>query len=221
MWGVRTSSCFTSCLSQTPGHLNAFWSFSLNYYGHYELKKSVHSSFLHVLCAAGIDRRLWSTPRNKSTFTGENVFVIIKLLFVAKFSKVSEHIPVEDKVRIRIKQNLLFKYFTKRSWTSNMSVSVCFKVKFLTMIRMCSNVLSLGLSSKLTLETRVRTLIGPVYTESIYFQFHFPSIHEWLWFKTILTQNLDPTLTQAHCGGCFHKKLFWTNYAKKKCDYAL
>lgn len=39
------------------------------------------------------------------------------------------------------------------------------------------------LCAKLTFETKLCTLAGPVYSESIYFQFHFPSIHEWLWFR--------------------------------------
>ena len=34
--------------------------------------------------------------------------------------------------------------------------------------------------------------VQPVYSQRIYFQFHFPSIHEWLWFRVfwhkILTQ---------------------------------
>lgn len=43
---------------------------------------------------------------------------------------------------------------------------------------------SSDLCAKLTFETKpCNPLAGPVYSASIYFQFHFPSIHEWLWFR--------------------------------------
>lgn len=47
---------------------------------------------------------------------------------------------------------------------------------------------SSDLRAKLTFETKLRALVVPVYSESFYFQFHFPSIHEWL----IQVKSVDP-----------------------------
>lgn len=67
---------------------------------------------------------------------------------------------------------------------------------------------------------------GPAYSESIYFQFHFPSIHEWLWFKllwhSILTQPSHRKIVQidskrGHFGQIIEPRI--SCYTYKMCHF--
>lgn len=106
MWGVRTSSCFTSCFAPAD-HARLLDTYIVNYYGCSERANSVYSSFLHFLCG----RRLWSTSWTKYYFAGEDVI----FLFVAKSST---H-PCREKGTIRrnIKQTTCKLYIKKKSCT--------------------------------------------------------------------------------------------------------